>query len=127
MNEESLADLEEAAATVYYYQSELDVIANTFKSIMPSNVFDTFVGFFAEPTTGFYPQYEVEKTPVQEIIDVSEEMNEETLKQIADKALMAKLQEVEQTQESVSIEKESVSGKKSESDDKTEKVESESG
>ncbi|MFS7890124.1 hypothetical protein Hanom_Chr00s000007g01615111 [Helianthus anomalus] len=96
---------------------------------MPSNMFDSFVGFFGEPTTGFFPQYEVEKTPVQEIIDVSKEINEETLKEIADKALMVKLQEVDQTetssdnnetkestQESMSIKKES--NEKSESDGK---------
>ncbi|MFS8007629.1 hypothetical protein Hanom_Chr14g01263301 [Helianthus anomalus] len=102
---------------------------------MPSNVFDSFAGFFGEPTTGFCPQYEVEKTLVQEIIDVSKEMNEKTLKEIADKAIMVKLQEVEQTntpsdkneikdatQESVSVEKEST-----ESDGKSENVKFESG
>ncbi|XP_035838280.1 uncharacterized protein LOC118485882 [Helianthus annuus] len=67
--------------------------------------------FFGEPTMGFCPQYEVEQTPVQETIDVSKEMNEETLKEIADKALMVNLQE---------------SGKKSESDDKSESEKSES-
>ncbi|MFS7918078.1 hypothetical protein Hanom_Chr03g00196661 [Helianthus anomalus] len=80
MSEENLAELEEAVAEVYYYQSEQEVIANSFKSIMPPNMFDSFAGFFSEPTTGFCPQYEVEKIPVQEIIDVSKEMNEETLK-----------------------------------------------
>ncbi|KAJ0494653.1 putative transcription factor interactor and regulator CCHC(Zn) family [Helianthus annuus] len=60
MTEESYAELEEAATAVYYYQSEQEVIANTFKSIMPSNVFDSFAGFFSESTTGFCPQYKVE-------------------------------------------------------------------
>ncbi|MFS8021448.1 hypothetical protein Hanom_Chr16g01427511 [Helianthus anomalus] len=55
MTKESYAELEEAAETVYYYQSEQEVITNTFKSIMPSNVFDSFAGFFGEPTTGFCP------------------------------------------------------------------------
>ncbi|KAF5796486.1 putative transcription factor interactor and regulator CCHC(Zn) family [Helianthus annuus] len=93
-------------------------------------------------------EYEVEQTPVQEIIDVSKEMNEKTLNEIANKALMVKLLEVEQTktpsdnnetkyatQESVLIEKESIietcdtyeSGEKSESDGKSENVKSESG
>ncbi|MFS7962498.1 hypothetical protein Hanom_Chr08g00727321 [Helianthus anomalus] len=109
---------------------------------MPSNVFDSFAGFFGEPTTGFCPRYEAEKTTVQEIIDVSKEMNEETLKEIADKDLMVKLQEVEQTktssdnneikeatQESVSVEKKSILSEnvKSESEGKTENEESKSG
>ncbi|XP_022041192.1 uncharacterized protein LOC110943766 [Helianthus annuus] len=95
MTEESYAELEEAAAAVYYYQSEQEVsLVNRLW-----------------------------------IIDVAKEMNEETLKEIADKALMVKLQEVEQTktpsdnngtkdatQKSVSIEKES--NEKSESDGK---------
>ncbi|MFS8034255.1 hypothetical protein Hanom_Chr17g01579031 [Helianthus anomalus] len=61
-------------------------------------------------------------------------MNEETLKEIADKALIVKLQKVEQSQTSSdNIEtkdaiQESVSvKKKSESDDKSENVEFESG
>ncbi|MFS7964705.1 hypothetical protein Hanom_Chr08g00753431 [Helianthus anomalus] len=97
VNEENVDDLEETEAAVYYYQSEQEVIANTFKSIIPSNVFDSFAGFFNESTTGYCPQYEDEKAPVQEIIDISKEINEETLKEIADRALMVKLQEVEQS------------------------------
>ncbi|XP_022040293.1 uncharacterized protein LOC110942838 [Helianthus annuus] len=85
--------------------------------------------FFSELTTGFCPQYEVEKTLVQEIIDVSKEMNEETLKEIADKALMVKLQEMQL--KSQCLEKESESDGKSEnvkteSDGKSENVKSES-
>ncbi|KAJ0645960.1 putative transcription factor interactor and regulator CCHC(Zn) family [Helianthus annuus] len=53
MSEESYAELEEAATAVYYYQSEQEVITNTFKSIIPSNMFDSFAGFFGEPTMGF--------------------------------------------------------------------------
>ncbi|MFS7912941.1 hypothetical protein Hanom_Chr02g00135801 [Helianthus anomalus] len=79
VSEESLAYLEEVAAEVYYYQSEQEIIAS----------------FFCEPTTGFCPQYDVEKAPIEEIIDVSKETNEETLKEIADKALMGKLKEVD--------------------------------
>ncbi|KAM0035511.1 putative transcription factor interactor and regulator CCHC(Zn) family [Helianthus debilis subsp. tardiflorus] len=109
LSEESLANHEEAAAEVYYYQSEQEIIASSFKSIMPPNMFDSFAGFFNEPTTGFCPRYDVEKVPVEEIIDVSKEMNEETLKQIADKALMGKLKEVEtESIESKSVETESV-------------------
>ncbi|XP_022032415.1 uncharacterized protein PFB0765w-like [Helianthus annuus] len=108
MSEESLAELEEVAAEVYYYQSEQEIIASSFKSIMPLNMFDSFAGFFSEPTTGFCPQYDVKKAPVEEIIDVSKEMNEETLKEIADKALMGKLKEVDKTQDSESVETESV-------------------
>ncbi|XP_022019111.1 uncharacterized protein LOC110919139 [Helianthus annuus] len=128
MIEESLADLEEAAAEVYYYQSKQEIIASSLKSIMPPNMFDSFAGFFSEPTTGFCPQYNVEKVPVEEIIDVSKEMNEETLKEIADKALMGKLKKVEiesvetepvetESVENVSVKTESV-GKKS--DEKSE-------
>ncbi|MFS7985592.1 hypothetical protein Hanom_Chr11g01000251 [Helianthus anomalus] len=74
---------------------------------MPPNMFDSFAGFFSEPTTGFCPQYDIEKAPIEEIIDVSKEMNEETLKEIADKALMGKLKEVE----TESVETESVETK----------------
>ncbi|KAJ0690939.1 hypothetical protein HanOQP8_Chr11g0423561 [Helianthus annuus] len=135
MSEESLADLEEAAAEVYYYQSEQEIIASSFKSIMPPNMFDSFTGFFSEPTTGFCPQYDAEKAQVEEIIDVSKEMNEETLKEIADKALMGKLKEVEtesvemesvetESVENVSVDMESV---KKESDEKSENEEIKSG
>ncbi|MFS7964143.1 hypothetical protein Hanom_Chr08g00746751 [Helianthus anomalus] len=117
MSEESLAELEEAAGEDYYYQSEQDIIANSFKSIMPPNMFDSFAGFFSEPTTEFCPRYDEEKAPVEEIIDVSKEMNEETTKEIADRALMVKVKEVDKNQESVSVETESI---------KTESVETES-
>ncbi|MFS7930570.1 hypothetical protein Hanom_Chr04g00345841 [Helianthus anomalus] len=105
---------------------------------MPSNMFDSFAGFFGEPTTGFCPQYEAEKTPVQEILNVSKEINEEMLKEIVDKALMVKLQEVDQTETSsdnnetkeitkvsVSVKKES--NEKSKSDGKSEIEKSKSG
>ncbi|KAJ0948207.1 putative transcription factor interactor and regulator CCHC(Zn) family [Helianthus annuus] len=135
VSEESLTDLEEAAAEVYYYQSEQEIIASSFKSIMPPNMFESYAGFFSEPTSGFCPQYDVEKAPVEEIIDVSKEMNEVTLKEIADKALMGKLKEVEtesvetksvetESVESVSVDTESV---KKESDEKSENEENKSG
>ncbi|KAJ0878879.1 hypothetical protein HanRHA438_Chr10g0444931 [Helianthus annuus] len=94
---------------------------------MSPNMFDSFAGFFSEPTTGFCPQYDVEKALVEEIIDVSKEMNEETLKEIADKALMVKLKEVDKTQELVSVETESVETESVETESvKTESVETES-
>ncbi|MFS7929148.1 hypothetical protein Hanom_Chr04g00329081 [Helianthus anomalus] len=109
LSEESFAELEEVAAEVYYYQSEQEIIASTFKSIIPPNMFDSFAGFFSEPTTGLCPCYDVEPAPVEEIIDVSKEMNEKTIKEIADKALMGKLKEVEtESVETESVEKESV-------------------
>ncbi|XP_021995902.1 uncharacterized protein LOC110893090 [Helianthus annuus] len=95
VSEESSVDLEEIAAEVYYYQSEQEVLASSLKSIMPPNVFNSFAGYFSEPTTGSCPQYDVEKAPVEEIIDVSKEITEETLEEIADKVLMAKLKEVD--------------------------------
>ncbi|MFS7892269.1 hypothetical protein Hanom_Chr00s000549g01649411 [Helianthus anomalus] len=57
-SEESLAELEEAGVEVYYYQLEHEIIANSFKSIIPPNMFDSFEGFFIEPTTGFCLQYD---------------------------------------------------------------------
>ncbi|MFS8019436.1 hypothetical protein Hanom_Chr15g01403751 [Helianthus anomalus] len=55
MSEESLANLEEVAAEIYYYQSEQVVIASSFKSLIPPNMSESFEGFFKEPTTGFCP------------------------------------------------------------------------
>ncbi|MFS8019562.1 hypothetical protein Hanom_Chr15g01405221 [Helianthus anomalus] len=125
-SEESLVDLEEFAAEVYYYQSEQEVIASSFKSIMPPNMFESFAGFFNEPTTGVCPRYDVEKEQVEEMIDVSKEMNEETLKEIADRTLMAKLKEVDiESVKSKSVNAESVESVfvetvKKESDEKSE-------
>ncbi|MFS8023419.1 hypothetical protein Hanom_Chr16g01451241 [Helianthus anomalus] len=48
---------------------------------MSAHIFDSFAGLFSEPTTGFCPWYEVDKIPVQEIINVSKEMNKVTLKE----------------------------------------------
>ncbi|XP_021974896.1 uncharacterized protein LOC110870008 [Helianthus annuus] len=92
---DNVADLEEIVAEVYYYQSEKEVLASSLKSIMPPKVFDSFAGFFEEPTTGLCPRYEVKKDSVEEMIDVTKEMTKETLKEIADRALMGKLKEVD--------------------------------
>ncbi|MFS7987155.1 hypothetical protein Hanom_Chr11g01019111 [Helianthus anomalus] len=37
-SEENLANLEEVVAEVYYYQSEQEVIATSFKLVMPPNM-----------------------------------------------------------------------------------------
>ncbi|MFS7997519.1 hypothetical protein Hanom_Chr12g01142731 [Helianthus anomalus] len=109
------------AAEVYYYQTEHEVLASSLKSIMPPKVFDSFAGFFEEPTTGLCPQYEVKKDSVDEMIDVTKEMTEETLKEIAEIALMGKLKEVD-TEPIVpeSVDTESV---QKESDEESESVE----
>ena len=63
----------------------------------------------------------IEKASVEEIIDVSKEMTEETLKEITDKALMGKLKEVDtEPVEPVSVSTESV---QKESDEESESVE----
>ncbi|XP_022003752.1 uncharacterized protein LOC110901220 [Helianthus annuus] len=76
---DSMASIEELAAEVYYYQSEQKVLAS----------------FFEEPTTRLCPRFEEKKESVEEMIDVTKEMTEDTLKEIADRALMAKLKEVD--------------------------------
>ncbi|MFS7938443.1 hypothetical protein Hanom_Chr05g00439761 [Helianthus anomalus] len=81
------------------------------KSIMPPNVFDSFAEYFEEPRTGTCPRFEEEKEAVEEVIDVSKEMTGEVLKDIADKALMSKLKEVDtDLQVSKSVDKMSVIG-----------------
>ncbi|KAJ0603966.1 putative transcription factor interactor and regulator CCHC(Zn) family [Helianthus annuus] len=92
---ENVIDIEEIAAEVYYYQSEQEVLASSMKSIMPPKVFESFAGFFEEPTTGSCPRYEEEKEVVEEMIDVTKELTGDTLKDIADRALMGKLKEVD--------------------------------
>ncbi|XP_035835853.1 uncharacterized protein LOC110888423 [Helianthus annuus] len=91
---ENVVDIEEIAAEVYYYQSEQEVLESSMKSIMPPKVFESFAGYFEEPTTGTCPRYEEKKEVVEEMIDVTKELTGETLKDIADKALMGKLKEV---------------------------------
>ncbi|XP_022008169.1 uncharacterized protein LOC110907502 [Helianthus annuus] len=76
---ENMIDIEEITAEVYYYQSEQEV----------------FASYFEEPTTGSCPRYEEKKEVVEEMIDVTQEMTGEKLKDIADKALMGKLKEVD--------------------------------
>ncbi|KAJ0726990.1 hypothetical protein HanPI659440_Chr12g0476831 [Helianthus annuus] len=63
------------------------------KSIMPPKVFESFAGFFEEPMTGSCPRYEEKKEAVEEMIDVTKELTGDTLKDIADRALMGKLKE----------------------------------
>ncbi|XP_021974503.1 uncharacterized protein LOC110869568 [Helianthus annuus] len=92
---ENVVDFEEIAAEIYYYQSEQEVLASTMKSIMRPKVFESFAGYFKEPMTGSCPRYEEKKEVVEEMIDVTKELTGETLKDIADKALMGKLKEVD--------------------------------
>ncbi|XP_021980562.1 uncharacterized protein LOC110876710 [Helianthus annuus] len=92
---ENVVDIEEIVAEVYYYQSEQEVLASSMKSIMPPKVFESFAGYLEEPTTGSCPRYEEKKEVVEEMIDVTKELTGETLKDIADKALMGKLKEVD--------------------------------
>ncbi|MFS7966326.1 hypothetical protein Hanom_Chr09g00772491 [Helianthus anomalus] len=58
---ENVVDIEEIATEVYYYQSEQEVLASSMKSIMPPKVFESFAGYFEEPTTGSCPRYEEKK------------------------------------------------------------------
>ena len=82
------------------------------KSVMPPNVFDSFAGYFEEPRTGSCPRFEEKKEAFEEVIDVSKEMTGEVLKDIADKALMGKLKEVDsEPKESQSVDKVSVNRK----------------
>ena len=84
------------------------------KSVMPPNVFDSFAGYFEEPRTGSCPRFEEKKEAVEEVIDVSKEMTGEVLKDIADKALMGKLKEVDsEPKESQSVDKVSVNREES--------------
>ncbi|XP_022031046.1 uncharacterized protein LOC110931986 [Helianthus annuus] len=92
---DNVVDVEEIVAEVYYYQSKQEELAYTMKSILPPNVFESFVGYFEEPKTGSCPRFEEKKEVVEELIDVSKEMTGEVLKDIADKALMGKLKEVD--------------------------------
>ncbi|XP_035832028.1 uncharacterized protein LOC118481047 [Helianthus annuus] len=111
---ENVIDVEEIAAEVYYYQSQQEELAYTMKSIMPPNVFDSFAGYFEEPRTGSCPRFEEKKEAIEEVIDVSKEMTGEVLKDIADKALMGNLKEVDsEPKESQSIDKVSVNREES--------------
>ncbi|MFS7917069.1 hypothetical protein Hanom_Chr03g00184731 [Helianthus anomalus] len=92
---DSAVDMEEIAAGVYYYQSEQEVIGSLMKSVLSPNISESFAGFFEEPRTGSCPRFEEKKEEVEELIDVSKEMTGEVLKDIADKALMGRLKEVD--------------------------------
>ncbi|XP_035842133.1 uncharacterized protein LOC110924517 [Helianthus annuus] len=99
---DSSAKAEESVTEVLNFQSRQEEFVYTMKSILPPNVFDSFADYFEEPRTGTCPRFEAEKEEVEEMIDVSKEMTEEALKEIADKALMSKLKEVDSDiQESV--------------------------
>ncbi|KAF5762405.1 putative transcription factor interactor and regulator CCHC(Zn) family [Helianthus annuus] len=72
------------------YDSEShEILHDTFRSIMPSDMFNSFVGFFSNQGYSGMQREEVKKELVDEIIDVSKEMNAENLADIADKAMMA--------------------------------------
>ncbi|XP_035836918.1 neurofilament medium polypeptide-like [Helianthus annuus] len=92
---DNAADMEEIAAGVYYYQSEQEVLGSLMKSVLPPKFSESFAGYFEEPKTGSCPRFEEKKEVVEELIDVSKEMTGEVLKDIADKALMGKLKEVD--------------------------------
>ncbi|XP_035835871.1 golgin subfamily A member 6-like protein 1 [Helianthus annuus] len=93
---------EETVSDVLSFKSRREEFVYTMKSILPPNVFGSFADYFEDPRTGTCPRFEAEKEEVEEMIDVSKEMTEETLQEIADKALMSKLKEVDSDiQESV--------------------------
>ncbi|XP_022008837.1 uncharacterized protein LOC110908231 [Helianthus annuus] len=99
---DSSAKAGESVTEFLNFQSRQEEFVYTMKSILPPNVFDSFADYFEEPRTGTCLRFEAEKEAVEEVIDVSKEMTEETLKEIADKALMSKLKEVDSdVQESV--------------------------
>ncbi|XP_022040508.1 uncharacterized protein LOC110943059 [Helianthus annuus] len=106
---DSSAKAEESVIEVLNFQSRQEEFVYTMKSILPPNVFDSFADYFEEPRTGTCPRFEAEKEEVEEVIDVSKEMNGEALKEIADKALMSKLQEID-TDFQESVDKMSVLG-----------------
>ncbi|KAJ0918598.1 putative transcription factor interactor and regulator CCHC(Zn) family [Helianthus annuus] len=62
---------------------------------MMAEIVEETESFFEEPTNGLCPRYEEKKESVEEMIDVTKELTEDTLKEIADRALMAKLKEVD--------------------------------
>ncbi|MFS7937296.1 hypothetical protein Hanom_Chr05g00425941 [Helianthus anomalus] len=77
-----------------YYDSEASqkTISNSFKSIMPPDMFNSFAGFFGNKGNYCDLQCEEENNqPVEEIIDVMKEMNEENLTEIVENAMMAEL------------------------------------
>ncbi|XP_035834205.1 uncharacterized protein LOC118482698 [Helianthus annuus] len=92
---DSSAKAGESVTEFLNFQSRQEEFVYTMKSILPPNVFDSFADYFEEPRTGTCPRFETKKEAVEEVIDVSKEMNEEALKEIADKALMSKLKEVD--------------------------------
>ncbi|XP_022023786.1 uncharacterized protein LOC110924051 [Helianthus annuus] len=75
----------------------VEIIEESESVVEPEVVVDDVIAdsFFEEPTTGLCPRYEEKKESVEEMIDVTKEMTKDTLKEIADKALMAKLKEVD--------------------------------
>ncbi|KAJ0938277.1 putative transcription factor interactor and regulator CCHC(Zn) family [Helianthus annuus] len=89
------AKAEESVSDDLSFESRREEFIYTMKSILPPNVFGSFADFFEDPRTGTCPRFEAKKDEVVEIIDVSKEMTEEALKDIADKALMSKLKEVD--------------------------------
>ncbi|XP_022019207.1 uncharacterized protein LOC110919241 [Helianthus annuus] len=111
---DNVVNIEEIAAEVYYYQLEQEVLGSLMKSVLPPNISESFAGYFEEPKTGSCPRFEEKKEVVEELIDVSKEMTGEALRDIADKALMGKLKEVDsESEESKSVS--SVSVKQEES------------
>ncbi|XP_035837234.1 uncharacterized protein LOC118485097 [Helianthus annuus] len=106
---ENAVNIEEIAAEVYCYQSEQEVLGSLMKSVLPTKISESFAGYFEEPKTGSCPRFEEKKEVVEELIDVSKELTGEALKDIADKALMGKLREVDsELVESKSVSSESV-------------------
>ncbi|MCQ7285353.1 hypothetical protein NP026_23640, partial [Salmonella enterica] len=101
---ENTVNIEEIAADVHYYQSEQEVLGSLMKSVLPPKISESFAGYFEEPKTGSCPRFEEKKEVVEELIDVSKELTGEALKDIADKALMGKLKEVDsESEESKSV------------------------
>ncbi|KAJ0742228.1 putative transcription factor interactor and regulator CCHC(Zn) family [Helianthus annuus] len=99
---EDFAKAEESVSDVLSFQSRREEFVYTMKSILPPNVFGSFADYFEDPRTGMCPRFEAEKEEVEDLIDVSKEITEEALKEIANKALMSKLKEVDSDlQESV--------------------------
>ncbi|MFS8001919.1 hypothetical protein Hanom_Chr13g01195951 [Helianthus anomalus] len=76
-----------------------EILHDAFRSIIPPHMFDYFTGFFSNQSYGSKQHEEVKKEAVEEIIDVFTEMTAENLTDIADKAMMAKLNVVEKKSE----------------------------
>ncbi|MFS8025266.1 hypothetical protein Hanom_Chr16g01472951 [Helianthus anomalus] len=67
---------------------------DVFKSIFPPDVFNSFVGFYGEEASSKDLHYNEETHEYVDLIDVNKEMNVEALEEIAQKAMMANLKEV---------------------------------